>query len=998
MLVLALAWVPAPASASGVGPSPSSIGVEHVLFKGGTGGYGCYRIPALVRTAADTLLAFAEARESPSCADRGDIDVVVRRSTNDGRTWGPARVVLSGVPGDPEKPFTRGNPAPVVDRTTGRVFLVSTSNEAIPNVPGGARLPWVQHSDDDGLTWSAAEQLPVSFDGTTRGWFATGPSHGVQLRGGRLVVGAHQAVGDVVRAGVLYSDDHGQTWQASATPDSFVAGKVRPGEVSVAELPNGDVYLAARNEIDSAPHRTRAISTDGGTTTSVHTQVPTLVTPNVQGAVLTLGSGVMLFSGPSDPQDRELMRIRYSTDDGVTWGAGALVNTGRAGYSDLAELATGEIGLLYEGGQDFSADEIRFNRFTTRQAQVPGGTSPAAEASQSAGPTSPDVTAQANDAYVRGSVNGGLVGQADVPWARSLDVGAEDFTVELSFRHTGSTADQALFWAYGQGSTPPQVWVRLQQGQVVAWVRGTQGTATAAVDGTYADDAWHRLTLTRAGDRITLAVDGASAAAAGVAGAVTGGRTGVKLGARLDGANPFSGTLRDVRLRKAGALVLDLPLRVVDTAVAPTRTRSPITDDISGNCADGTILGAYRPTVAGRVGGGALAVDATHPGVEVPYTPVIDPGARDFAFSLWFRYQAGTANHALLWAYGATSGAPSVWVRAQPGQDRLYAWVETDTGPVAVALADPSAARAFGDDAWHEVVLRRVGDRVELAVDGGTPAAATGLTGSVSGTLGVRVGSKPGDTDVLTGQLDDVRLDIAGQRVLRWGFEHQNTQAHDVVRTPLGPATADVSAHCHHSAVRGGAATTAGAVGRALAFDGVDDAVLVPYQALPGDFSIDFRVRYTAGTTDQVLVWAYGLGATERALWLRAQPGQDRLYAMVQTDAGTAAVAAPDANAFGDGRWHQVELRRTGTALELLVDGTVRGTATVRGTPTYGDAFAVDGIQLGMRPGGTEAFKGALDEFRVRRGAATITHLPFEAVTTEPHPPVRRPRRGRPAS
>ena len=138
-----------------------SIGIELVLFKAGTGGYGCYRIPALVRTGADTVLAFAEARESPSCADRGDIDIVVRRSTNDGRTWGPARVVLSGVPEDLEKPFTRGNPAPVVDRETGRVFLLSTSNEA---VPGGERRPWVQHSDDDGVTWSAARQVPASFD------------------------------------------------------------------------------------------------------------------------------------------------------------------------------------------------------------------------------------------------------------------------------------------------------------------------------------------------------------------------------------------------------------------------------------------------------------------------------------------------------------------------------------------------------------------------------------------------------------------------------------------------------------------------------------------------------------------------------------------------------------------------------------------------------------------------------------------------------------------
>jgi sialidase-1 len=106
-VVLTAAAVPGPAAAS-VSLSTSKVGVQQVLFRGGTGGYGCYRIPALLRTATGSLLAFAEARRSPSCADRGDIDLVVRRSTNNGRTWGPIRVVLSGGNGDPDTPYTRG--------------------------------------------------------------------------------------------------------------------------------------------------------------------------------------------------------------------------------------------------------------------------------------------------------------------------------------------------------------------------------------------------------------------------------------------------------------------------------------------------------------------------------------------------------------------------------------------------------------------------------------------------------------------------------------------------------------------------------------------------------------------------------------------------------------------------------------------------------------------------------------------------------------------------
>jgi len=94
-----LAMGPAPvAGASGVSASRAAVaGTEQVLFRAGTGGYGCYRIPALARTEQGSLLAFAEARKSPSGADRGDIDIVLRRSTDDGRTWGPVPATFDGT-------------------------------------------------------------------------------------------------------------------------------------------------------------------------------------------------------------------------------------------------------------------------------------------------------------------------------------------------------------------------------------------------------------------------------------------------------------------------------------------------------------------------------------------------------------------------------------------------------------------------------------------------------------------------------------------------------------------------------------------------------------------------------------------------------------------------------------------------------------------------------------------------------------------------------------
>lgn len=1059
------ATVPVVARASGTATSASPVGVEQILFRSGTGGYGCFRIPALVRTGTGTLLAFAEGRTSPSCADRGDIDIVMRRSTNDGRTWGPIRVVLSGSPQDPDSPFTRGNPAPVVDEATGRVLLLSTSNQV---TPGGQRLPWVQHSDDDGLTWSTARPITASFDGTRNGWFATGPSHGVQLRhgshAGRLVVGAHQNVGGKAYPGVLYSDDRGETWTASAVPAQT---GLNPGEVSVAELPDGSVYAAARNDVTSDDHRAYAISADGGTSMPAFTALPSLVSPNVQGAVLapaaffqSVPGDTLLYTGPSDPSTRKILQIRYSTDGGRTWARapGGQLTDQRAGYSDLAELGGGELGVLYEGGVGFSADELRFNRISPAALGIPGtftgSVSP--QPSTPAGRTTPDVSPQSNDAYLVGDaavasqslVLDGVGDYADVPYARSLDPGAGDFTISLRFRHSASTAtpQRALLWAYGVGSGVAQVWIRLQpaQDQAYAWVQGTQGGAAVAVKDTsaavaFGDNAWHQLTLVRSGGQVSLSVDSGSTSATGVAGSVSGPRpSGLRLGAKQDSgaSDAFAGTLADVRLYRGAvaedALGLRLPFNVIDTADPTGRVTVALSDDVSGHCTAATLLGGWRALEAGHSGGGsALAVDVAHPGAETPFTPALEVGSGDFTLVTWFRLTAGSADQALAWMFGATSGKRSLWVRAQPAQDRVYAWAQTDTGVVAVQVPDESDAVAFGDGAWHLLTLRRSGGEIRVGVDGAS-AAASGLTGSFTSNpaddlLGMRVGSKPGGSDVMQGSVDDVRLyrralsdaelaSAAGDRYpadipsVWWSFDSLFTAAHDVVRPApdAGPATPDSSPRCRHAYVRGSATLTSGRFGSAMAFDGVDDAVQLSYGAPLAlgdrDFTITAWLRYTAtgSTRDQVILWAYGVGAAERSLWLRAQPGSDRLLAWAQTDAGTTGVSAVDATsrvAFGDGAWHHIALTRSAGTLSLSVDGVVLGSGSISGSLTCGDAFDVDGFQLGARLDGVDRLAGALDEVRVFQrpltaselevvrgsngdlGSATALRLPFDVLS-----------------
>lgn len=228
LTAVALTLLPAaPAGAAARSAAPPGGFDQRVLFSAAQDpGYACFRIPALVRSVRGTLLAFAEGR-AHDCGDAGDIDLVLKRSTDGGRTWGPLQVATEGG-GD-----THGNPAPVVDRRTGRIVLAETYNKGRADGLSCAtpceRTPHLQYSDDDGATWSAPRDLTRALrPAGWNSWYATGPVHGIQLtRGhhaGRLVLGVNAesyAGGRVTanHAALVHSDDGGTTWRpAPSTP------------------------------------------------------------------------------------------------------------------------------------------------------------------------------------------------------------------------------------------------------------------------------------------------------------------------------------------------------------------------------------------------------------------------------------------------------------------------------------------------------------------------------------------------------------------------------------------------------------------------------------------------------------------------------------------------------------------------------------------------------------------------------------------------------------
>lgn len=559
--------------------SPEPYIEQQVLFRAAQEqGYSCFRIPAIVRSGEGTLLAFAEGRVD-NCGDTGDIDVVLKRSTDGGRTWSPTSLVNEGG-GD-----THGNPVPVVDRITGRIFLFTTYNagrdDDRPCDTPCERTPHLQYSDDDGRTWSEpvdmSEQVKLpEWDW----WIATGPVHGIQLtRGpnaGRLVFGVSGEVSDGTQAyandgALVYSDDHGETWQVGAVGrTTFPKGgrfTQKPQEITVTELADGSVYANAREQGGTdVGNRTFAVSRDGGETFSTPwTAIPDLVTPTVQGAVLRLkraGRGDrILFSAPSDTDRRRWMMIRSSYDGGRTWEnaeQGTKITNDWSGYSDLVQISDPkarqtEIGLLYEGGPVDARDEIRFARFNEEYL---GWRNPA-------GPTTPDRSRTHTASHVlgRATTTEGRFGRAlaldgvddyvRVPFHRAQLPGEGDLTYTTWFRYGLTKNDQALLWLGGMGGSAPQLWLRAEPGanRLRALMTTVNGSASIASTRAYDDQEWHHLALQRSSGRLLLWVDGELVASGpAVAGSVSE-RVAfqLQLGQRQDNQQRLLGALDEVR-------------------------------------------------------------------------------------------------------------------------------------------------------------------------------------------------------------------------------------------------------------------------------------------------------------------------------------------------------------------------------------------------------------------------------------------------------------------
>jgi len=348
------------------------------VFISGTEGFDTFRIPAIVVTNEGTVLAFCEGRREGG-GDAGDIEIVLRRSIDGGKTWSPMEVIWD------DGPNTCGNPCPVVDRETGDIFLLLTHNfgedeetKIWENTSKGTRTVWVTKSSDDGVTWTEPLDITSATKDARWSWYATGPGVGIQLtRGlakGRLVVPCdHGIVGSWdYHSHVIYSDDHGKTWKlGGSVPDKTTS------ESQVVELEDGSLalyirhYSWDRNISRAFPRRAAiSISKDGGLSWSVPKHNRALLEPNCQVSVLRYSDTLsgnrsrILFSNPAGESGRFNMTVRLSYDEGRTWPVSKVIHPGPSAYSCMVVLPDNTIGCFYEGGKENPYQKIILARFS----------------------------------------------------------------------------------------------------------------------------------------------------------------------------------------------------------------------------------------------------------------------------------------------------------------------------------------------------------------------------------------------------------------------------------------------------------------------------------------------------------------------------------------------------------------------------------------------------------------------------------------------------------
>jgi len=351
---------------------------QDLFIVGDDPAYQLYHIPGIVVTAKGTVLAWCEARKrAAGVSDWDDIRILLRRSTDEGKTWSAPKSIANVEGPKAKNPFalkmknvdpndvTYNNPVLIADKdgTVHMLFCLEYMRT------------FYQRSDDDGVTWSQPTEITSAFEAFKKDYdwkvLATGPNHSIQLKNGRLVVPVWLSTGTGGNAhrpsvtATIFSDDQGKTWYAGDIAVPCTDEWINPNETVAIELNDGRVMLNVRSE--SKAHRRLVVtSPDGATNWSTPKFDDALLEPICMGGIVRYnhdGKSLILFSNPhnldagreSTPEPgksraRKNVSLKISRDEGQTWTVNKTIELGPSMYSDIAVTQSGTILCFYGRG------------------------------------------------------------------------------------------------------------------------------------------------------------------------------------------------------------------------------------------------------------------------------------------------------------------------------------------------------------------------------------------------------------------------------------------------------------------------------------------------------------------------------------------------------------------------------------------------------------------------------------------------------------------------
>jgi sialidase-1 len=372
------------------------INKQDLFIVGENPAYSLYHIPGVVVTAKGTVLTWCEARKrAAGVSDWDDIRILLRRSTDDGKTWSAPKSIANVEGQKAKNPLalkmknvdpndvTYNNPVLIADKdgTVHMLFCLEYMRT------------FYQRSEDDGVTWSKPTEITSAFEAFKKDYdwkvLATGPNHSIQLKTGRLVVPVWLSTGTGGNAhrpsvtATIYSDDQGKTWHAGHIAVPCTDEWINPNETVAIELNDGRVLLNVRSE--SKAHRRLVVtSPDGAMKWSTPKFDDALLEPICMGGIVRYnhdGKSLILFSNPhnlkkekgkAEPgknRDRKNVSVKISRDEGQSWPVNKLLEDGPSMYSDIAVTPKGTILCFYgrsgdsKGVAAFAGGRLTLARF-----------------------------------------------------------------------------------------------------------------------------------------------------------------------------------------------------------------------------------------------------------------------------------------------------------------------------------------------------------------------------------------------------------------------------------------------------------------------------------------------------------------------------------------------------------------------------------------------------------------------------------------------------------